>query len=334
MLVDLHLHSTYSDGRYTPTELVQVAVYRNIRVIALTDHDSWNGYKEAALEADRLNRRYAELIDAYNSWEIALSVIKTELAGKVKLAEAKSLTNTAFDVFTDNYSVIFAYSGIDNTTPLIKVLVGAEIGTQYEERAVHVLGYHIDRSYKALANKIAEMRHKREHRLQAILEKCHEQGMDITIEACDPDARAVGRPHVAKAMVAKGYVKTVQEAFDKYLHRGGSCYVAQPKLAPEEAVDLIHKAGGLAFLAHPSEIEHEDVPEYLLQTIPFDGVEIWHPSTRINSDINKWLELAKKYNLLVCGGSDFHGIPDRYPAQLGVWQVDFDNVATLINYKK
>jgi len=277
MLVDLHLHSTYSDGRYTPAELVRAAVEKHIGVIALTDHDSWNGYPEALAEAQRLNTGLRE--------------------------------------------------------PLIRVIRGVELSTQYEEQDVHVLGYHVDSSCQALLTKMNDLRYKREHRLEAMLEKCRGLGMEITVEACDPKARSVGRPHLAKAMVAKGYVESVQEAFDKYLHRGGPCYVQQPKLTPAEAVDLIHQAGGLAVLAHPSEIKDSRLPEYLLQTLPFDGMEIWHPSVIENNSTEKWLQLARKYNLLVSGGSDFHGIPDRFPKELGIWKVYYENTADIINYK-
>ena len=277
MLVDLHMHSTFSDGRLTPTELVQQAIEQHLGVIALTDHDSWNGYAEAQAEAERQAR----------------------LTGQ-----------------------------------RLRVLVGVELSTQHEGRAVHVLGYHVDRGCQALLDKMNEMRHRREHRLEEMLAKCKTQGMELTVEACDPRNRAVGRPHVAKAMVEKGYVKTVQEAFDKYLHRGGPCYVEQPKLSPSEAVHLIHKAGGLAVLAHPSEIEDSTVPELLVSNIPFDGIEIWHPSATEHNDFAKWQALALKYQLRLSGGSDFHGILDRFPAKLGIWQVEYDNVKEIIEYKR
>lgn len=329
MLVDLHLHSTFSDGRYTPTELVQAAVMYDIRLIALTDHDSWNGFPEAEAEAKRLNVLYAELKAAGKDSEEAVVTVKEQLSCLVKKAELKSLTGAPESGLVSNINP--ENLGCDiNELPLITVLAGTEISTLHEERAVHVLGYHIDRSCQPLLNKLNEMRFKREHRLEEILEKCLQQGMAISVEACDPSARAVGRPHVAKAMVAMGFVQTVQEAFDKYLHRGGPCYVAQPKMSPLEAVELIHKAGGLAFLAHPSEIENTEVPEFLLQNIPFDGLEIWHPSVRYKDETNKWLQLAKKYHLLVSGGSDFHGIPDRFPAKLGIWQVVYADVKELL----
>ena len=150
-LVDLHLHSTFSDGRYTPTMLVDEAVAKGIGVIAITDHDSWNGMAEACEAAKRYGGR-------------------------------------------------------------IRVLTGVELGTQYEDDAVHILGYHVSMDCEALHNKMDEMRYAREHRLYAMLEKLEKLGYHVEVEACDPKNRAVGRPHVAKALVAKGYFATVQEA--------------------------------------------------------------------------------------------------------------------------
>lgn len=270
-LVDLHLHSTFSDGRYTPTMLVDEAVSKDISVIAVTDHDSWNGMAEAREAAKRYGGR-------------------------------------------------------------IRVLTGVELGTQYEDDAVHILGYHVSMDCEALHKKMDEMRHAREHRLYAMLEKLEKLGYHVEVEACDPKNRAVGRPHVAKALVAKGYFATVQEVFDALLHRGGPAYVPQPKLSPQEAVALIHEAGGIAVLAHPSELVDKTLPERLLAAEPFDGIEVWHPSADAQAQAH-WLALAKQRGLLVSGGSDFHGIPDRFPTKLGIWQVQYDDVKGVIEWK-
>ncbi len=270
-LVDLHLHSTFSDGRYTPTMLVDEAVAKGIGVIAITDHDSWNGMAEACEAAKRYGGR-------------------------------------------------------------IRVLTGVELGTQYEDDAVHILGYHVSMDCEALHNKMDEMRYAREHRLYAMLEKLEKLGYHVEVEACDPKNRAVGRPHVAKALVAKGYFATVQEVFDALLHRSGPAYVPQPKLSPHEAVALIHEAGGIAVLAHPSELVDKTLPERLLAAEPFDGIEVWHPSADARAQAY-WLALAKEHGLLVSGGSDFHGIPDRFPTKLGIWQVQYDDVKGVIEWK-
>lgn len=269
-LVDLHLHSTFSDGRYTPTQLVEEAAAKGIGVIAITDHDSWNGVAEAQAAAARLGN--------------------------------------------------------------VRVLTGVELGAQWENDSVHILAYHVDRSCEALHAKMDELRHGRERRLTKMLAKLDSLGYHVEVEACDPLNRAVGRPHVAKALVAKGYFNTVQEVFEALLHRGGPAYVPQPKLSPEEAVALIHEAGGIAVLAHPSELSDGSLPERLLRKVPFDGVEVYHPSADLAAQA-KWLSLAKELGLLVGGGSDFHAIPDRFPTELGVWQVHYEDVKGVIEWK-
>ena len=272
MLVDLHTHSTFSDGRYTPAQLVQEAMAKGLTVLAITDHDSWNGVGEAQKVADSLGGS-------------------------------------------------------------LRIIPGVELGAQYAEDSVHILAYYVDMTYAPLLEKMNELRHAREFRLLKMLEKMHNLGYEIEVEACDPNNRAVGRPHVAKALVAKGYFETVQDVFDALLHRGGPAYVPQPKLAPDEAVGLIHKAGGIAVLAHPSELSDGNLPEYLVSNFAFDGIEVYHPSAD-EADQEKWLALAKKYNILVSGGSDFHGISDRFPTELGIFEVEWQNVAGVIQYKE
>ncbi len=271
MLADLHTHSTYSDGKYTPKQLVEAAVANNISFLALTDHDSWNGVTEALNAAEAYKDR-------------------------------------------------------------LKVIPGVELGTQLQENSIHIIGYYIDMQYQPLYEKMNEMRFARERRLYKMLDKLHQLGYDITVEACDPQNRAVGRPHVAKALVAAGYFSGVQEVFDYLLKRGAPAYVPQPKLLPAEAIKLLHQAGGLAVLAHPSEIGDQTLVESLLQEYNFDAIEVYHPSAD-KTEQQYWLQLAKKYRLMVSGGSDFHGIPDRFPAELGIFKVDAKDIRDIIEYR-
>ncbi|MGE4588887.1 MAG: PHP domain-containing protein [Acidaminococcaceae bacterium] len=270
MLVDLHIHSTFSDGFLTPREIVDASKEKNIGVIAITDHDSVNGFIAA--------REY----------------ITTICDGP-------------------------------------KIFSGIELGTQIGEKAIHVLGYHFDENYEPLLQRTNELRHAREIRLAQIVDKVKSLGYNIAVEAADASHRAFGRPHVAKALVEKGYFKNIQEAFDILLKRGKPGYVPQPKLSPAEAVDLIHKADGIAFLAHPSELQDLTLVKSLLDTIKFDGIEVWHPSAK--SEVLTWRALAKKYKLLMSGGSDFHGDQGRFPYQLGVFPVLYKNVEYVIEYK-
>ena len=137
---------------------------------------------------------------------------------------------------------------------------------------------------------------------------------------------------MAKALVAAGYFSGVQEVFDSLLKRGAPAYVPQPKLLPNEAISLLHQAGGLAVLAHPSEIGDKKLVESLLQEYDFDAIEVYHPSAD-KDEQQYWLGLAKKYRLMISGGSDFHGIPDRFPAKLGLFQVEAESISDIINYR-
>lgn len=270
MFADLHTHSTFSDGKYTPTQLVDAAAEAKIRYLAITDHDSWNGVAEAVKHAKKVQS--------------------------------------------------------------VTVIPGVELGTQYYGKSVHILAYYVDMHNDVLYKKMNEMRHAREIRLFKILDKLHQLGYEITVEACDPQNRAVGRPHVAKALVAKGYFQTVQEVFDKLLKEGGPAYVPQPKLAPDEAIELIHAAGGIAVLAHPSELNNAELVQELLNKFNFDGIEVYHPSST-EQDKALWQKFAEQHQLLISGGSDFHGIPDRFPAQLGIFNIHQELLSGIIKYK-
>ncbi len=259
-LVDLHLHSTFSDGIYTPTQLVKMAAKAGLQIIALTDHDSLHGIPELRAAAKKQQ---------------------------------------------------------------LSVLAGVELGSQQEGYSLHILGYGIRGEHPELEVKLGQLRAARETRLLKILQRLQQQQIFIRPEECEPSNPhnlAVGRPHVAKAMIRKGYVASVTEAFAKYLGRGQSCYVPQPKLAPEEAITLIHGAGGLAVLAHPEEVGCRSLIGRLYDRLPFDGLEVYHPSAREKFDL--WLDFARTRHLLITGGSDFHGHTDRYPANLGEFKVE------------
>ncbi len=271
MFADLHIHSTFSDGKYTPEQIVDAAAENNINVICITDHDSVNGIAKAVQYANKHKKS-------------------------------------------------------------VRIITGAELGTQYLGKSVHILAYYIDPDNKELNDKMHEMRHAREIRLQKMIDKLNLLGYAVQVEACDPENRAVGRPHVAKALVRKGYFQSVQEVFDKLLKEGAPAFIPQPKLSPEEAVKLIHNAGGIAVLAHPGEIENKQLVNELLDKHCFDGIEVYHPSAD-EAAAEYWLHIARERKLLVSGGSDFHGLPDRFPAHLGIFNINTDLLSDIINYR-
>lgn len=273
MLVDLHMHSTCSDGLYSPEWLVNTCYEKGIKKMALTDHDNLSG-------------------------------IQLAMDAAAALPEP------------------------------IEVIRGVEISTELYNESIHILGYHIDPNNQKLNSKLMEMRRRRRMRVLKMVEKLTDMGYEIEINLLNPVKKTIGRPHIAKLLVAKGYFKNSLDCFEKLLKRGAPAYVPQPKLSPAEAISLIHGAGGIAVMAHPSEINDDTVPERLIQECNFDGMEIWHPSAKTPELIEKWYKLAKKYDLLTSGGSDFHGIKgSRYPDELGLWQVQYENVQEVINWK-
>ncbi len=190
--IDLHTHSTASDGIYSPTELLHRAKEIGIRILALTDHDSTGGLEEAAQVAAQLD---------------------------------------------------------------IDFIPGIEINTDVQGGEVHVLGYFPEYHRPAFQAVLKVLRDARERRGQRMVELLNEQGINIQWERVRAIAQgAVGRPHVAKALLEAGYVQTIGEAFDKYIGKGCYAYVPRYRLTPEDAVHLIASANGLPVIAHPADL--------------------------------------------------------------------------------
>jgi len=239
--VDLHLHSSCSDGTETPEELVVRAAGIGASAMALTDHDTVKGVCAAQQAA--------------------------ESAG-------------------------------------LAFLTGVEISCCFDEREMHIVGLGIDTNapeLKALLKTLAEMRR---NRMDAIIKRLNNRG--VTFEQPDRQNGSVGRMHVAVALHEMGKASSVQNAFDKYLNRGCPAYVPKQLPSAAQAVDTIHAAKGLAFIAHPGlgPWIMKQLPNLL--KLPFDGLEAWHPShnTFLTNDI---IDLAQTRSLLLSGGSDCHG---------------------------
>ncbi|MBU8879978.1 PHP domain-containing protein [Bacillus sp. FJAT-29790] len=239
---DLHLHTTASDGSFSPSEVVKMAAQKGLVTIAITDHDTIDGFQEALQTGRKLN---------------------------------------------------------------LTVIQGIELSTKYKGKSIDILGYHIQES-KELLDILQKMKEHRYHRSQLIVNKFCELGMTITSDDVQKYSKGdiIARPHIAKAVVAKGYAKNTQEVFDLYLGDGKPCAVDKMVHSPDEGINLIHNAGGTAVLAHPLLIQDDIIVEELMQ-LPFDGIEVWHRKHR-EEDIIRYKSLAKKYKKLMTGGSDFH----------------------------
>ena len=246
--VDLHLHTTASDGLLTPRALIEAAATNGLRTIAITDHDTTDGVAEATAAA----------------------------------AELGSLT----------------------------VIPGVELSTAPDPVECHMLGYFVAITEPGLVSRLRELRLGRTDRGRAMVEQLATLGLPLRWERVEQLAGgSVGRPHIARAMVERGYVETVAEAFDRYIGKGRPAYVDRPTLTPTEAVELIHGAGGVAVVAHPLSPLIPDLDAFLrrLAAVGLDGLEVYY-GDYTPAQVAELREVARRHGLIATGGSDFHGI--------------------------
>jgi predicted metal-dependent phosphoesterase TrpH len=192
--------------------------------------------------------------------------------------------------------------------PGLTLLPGVELSTDTETGETHVLGYYIDTADAAFLAALERFRDSREQRGERMVEKLNEMGVAVTRERVKELAgeAAVGRPHIALAMLEKGYIEKFEDAFDGYLEKGGPAYVEREKMTPAEAVRLITAAGGIPVLAHPVTTGDPEGTVEALKPAGLAGLEAYyHENTP--EDTKALLALAKRYGLIVTGGSDFHG---------------------------
>jgi len=248
-MIDLHMHSTFSDGSCAPGELVDMAADIGLKAIALTDHDTIDGVGEFMQAA--------------------------------------------------------AARGID-------AISGVEFSAEYSPGTMHILGYGVDIENDELCERLAWVREQRANRNVHILEKLNALGLELSWDeiAAYAGTDVVGRPHFAQAMIARGYCSDKQEVFDKYLAKGQRAYVDRTRLAPDECIALIRSAGGVAVLAHPTSLKL--TPAKLraqivdLLALGLGGLECYY-SKFSPVERAQVLALAQEFDLLVTGGTDFHG---------------------------
>ena len=245
---DLHMHSTASDGQYSPSEVVSLAQRAGVQVMALTDHDTLDGLPEAQEAGERLG---------------------------------------------------------------IRVLRGIELGAK-EYRSLHILGYQFSQeapALRALCQKLVDSRNQRKYRLVDYLK---ERGVPVDLAEVEAVAggSVIARPHFARVMVAHGYVQTTKEAFDRYLDTSAFQKIERFKADARTCIETIHADGGLVSLAHPYQLkmENEDLEQLVarLKGYGLDALECWYPR-HTPEQREFYLSLARKYDLRVSGGNDFHG---------------------------
>jgi predicted metal-dependent phosphoesterase TrpH len=243
--VDLHCHSTASDGLRTPAGLVAYAAERGLSVIGLCDHDSTNGVTEAVATGIRLG---------------------------------------------------------------VEVIPGVELSSEIEGLQAHILGYFVDPSSASLQREFAWMNATRQARIQQICANLNAAG--IPIDPADvlalSDGGTVGRPHVARVLIANGYAESVSDAFSRYLTRGKPGYALSEKITPEGAIAAIERAGGVAVLAHPWSTKQPRAAVERLAPVGLAGVECYYGEYEPTVQ-NDLAALAQEFGLLTTGGSDYHG---------------------------
>ncbi len=245
--------------------------------------------------------------------------------GVVELAIKSNLSAIALTDHDTAYGVEEALEAAREASlngQFIRIIPGTELSVSYKNKDVHILGLFIDPNNQTLKNELLKAIMKRDERNEKMVQNLNQAGIDISIKKMremEGDA-VLTRAHFAKYLTAKGYTKSIKDAFDKYLNDESPYYVKREYLTPEMGIKLIHEAGGLAILAHPllykyTLLEVEELVEYLCQ-FHLDGIEVIH-SSNTGFDEGHLRRIGNKFGLLFSGGSDFHG--DNKPnIKLGV----------------
>lgn len=248
--VDMHVHTTASDGLLTPTEVVREASRHQLTAIAITDHDTTGGIEEALGAGSALR---------------------------------------------------------------LEVVPGVELSTIHQDREVHILGYFIDWNDSRLQQVLSRIVNSRYNRAVKMVDKLRSLGVDISFERVKvlAQGRVISRPHIARAMLEKGYISDIKEAFTAdYIAEDGRAYVPRYKISPAEAIDLIRSARGVAVIAHPGLEKIDDSEIQELKRHGLQGVEVFH-SEHSREQQQYYYEIAQRQQLLITGGSDFHGDRDE-----------------------
>lgn len=267
-LVDLHTHSTASDGKLSPHDLIMLAAEKGLKVIALTDHDTVDGIIPA-LEAAK-------------------------------------------------------------ASPDITFIPGVEISTDLPDGEAHILGYFIEYNDPEFAKTLERFRTSRLNRGKKMVEKLGTLGFFLSWDRVQEIAGegSIGRPHIARAMMEKGYINRFEEAF-KYIGHDGPAYVPRDKMTPEEAVQLIIRAKGLPVLAHPFTVKDPEAMVISLKKVGLTGIEVYYKDNTPQQTANT-LQFADKYGLIATGGTDYHAMGDGNEVMLGGVEVPMEAAESLI----
>ena len=265
MWIDLHIHTTFSDGTLTPDEVITAAKKSGLQAIAFADHDSVGAL--------------------YN--------------------------------YTDPQE--------------LEIVPCTELSAREKNKSIHILGYFIDYKNAELGRFIEDQKKARVSRGKRMVKKLNTLGIDISMDEVRKEMKGevVGRPHIARVLLEKGVVKDLREAFSLYIGNDKPCYVPKPNIKVKEVARIIKIAGGIPVLAHPVFLEDDELISKLIDD-GIEGLEVWYPAHG-KGDIERYLKIAKKRNLIVTGGSDSHGNLGPYP-KIGDFKVDYE-ILTKIKLK-
>lgn len=212
-----------------------------------------------------------------------------------------------------------------------KIIPGIELSCIYKDEEVHILGYFIDYKSPSIIKVTNDLKKARIKRGSEIISKLNHLGLKISIEEVKffSGEDYIGRPHIARALISKGYIYTIQEAFDRFLNRGRPAYIERYSLSIEESIDIIRTNGGISVLAHPGLLKNKDIIKDCI-SLGTDGLECIH-SKHNKSDIALFHKIAERNDLIVTGGSDCHGDTTNGPLLLGKY---FINITDISKFKE
>lgn len=262
---DLHLHTAFSDGTYSPEELTGHGARHGFSCLALTDHDTVEGCARMAAAC--------------------------QTAG-------------------------------------IEFIPATELTAEFKGTELHIIGYAIDIEHARLLSEMKHFQDVRQNRIKEMVERLNRLNIPLREETVNAIANcnSPGRPHIARALIQINVCKTLDEAFERFLKKGRPAWVPKFKISANDAIALIHEAGGLAVLAHPGLVHHDSlIPD--LVAAELDGIECYH-TKHPTTTVEHYLEIAEEHGLLVTGGSDCHGMNKGQPL-IGSIKLPYQHVEQL-----
>jgi len=269
--IDLHVHTNYSDGTFSPEEVVRYAQEVELTAIAITDHDCVDGILPA-------------------------------------MEEAKDRG--------------------------LEIIPGLELAAEIDDFEIHLIGLLLDWQDPWLKDQLNKIRNARTERMQKMVEKLNDLGIGIKMEqvmALSREKGAVGRLHLARALLEGGHISNIRQAFSRFIGRNGPCYEKRMIISPQEAIEMIRRVKGIPIFAHPGNMRHDEVIPDLIK-YGLMGIEVLHTDHNASAS-NHYKQLAQNYGLLMSGGSDCHGAGKGYPL-MGKVEVQYSILDTMREAQK